>query len=105
MSPPPGFPYAVAVECVDGASRFPKISCRDADKVAIRALKALHFVGGTPQHFPLEPSVDRGERRSNRPHGEQGDVAALDDGNRGLRDVACGGELRLTQMAATSQHP
>jgi murein DD-endopeptidase MepM/ murein hydrolase activator NlpD len=44
-----GVSYALAIECFDGPSRFRKISCRDADKVAIRALKALHFVGGTPQ--------------------------------------------------------
>jgi hypothetical protein len=50
-----GVPYALAIECFDGASRFRKISCRDADKVAIRALKALHFVGGTPQQR-IEPS-------------------------------------------------
>jgi hypothetical protein len=44
-----GVPYVIAIECFDGGSRFRKISCRDADKVAIRMLKALRFAGGTPQ--------------------------------------------------------
>jgi hypothetical protein len=45
-----GVPYVVAIECLDGGSlRYRKISCRDADKVAVRFLKALHVVGGTPR--------------------------------------------------------
>ena len=44
-----GVPYVVAIECFDGGSRFRKISCRDADKVAVRFLKALRIAGGTPQ--------------------------------------------------------
>jgi murein DD-endopeptidase MepM/ murein hydrolase activator NlpD len=44
-----GVPYVIAIECFDGGSRFRKISCRDADKVAIHALKALRFAGGAPQ--------------------------------------------------------
>jgi hypothetical protein len=44
-----GVPYVISIECFDGGSRYRKISCRDADKVAIRALKALRFSGGTPQ--------------------------------------------------------
>jgi hypothetical protein len=44
-----GVPYVLAIECFDGGSRFRKISCREADKVAMRALNALHFVGGTPR--------------------------------------------------------
>jgi hypothetical protein len=44
-----GVPYVVAIECSDGALRFRRISCRDADKVAVRFLKALHVVGGTPR--------------------------------------------------------
>jgi hypothetical protein len=44
-----GVPYVVAIECFDGGSRYRKISCRDADKVAVRFLKALRVVGGTPQ--------------------------------------------------------
>jgi hypothetical protein len=47
-----GVPYVVAVECFDGSARFRKISCREADKVAVRFLKSLHLVGGTPQPEP-----------------------------------------------------
>ncbi len=36
-----GVPYVVAIECFDGGSRYRRISCRDADKVAVRFLKAL----------------------------------------------------------------
>jgi hypothetical protein len=44
-----GVPYAVSIECHDGQARFRKISCREADKVATRILKALQVAGGTPQ--------------------------------------------------------
>jgi hypothetical protein len=44
-----GVPYVIAIECFDGGSRYRKISCRDADKVAMHVLKALHFAGGTPR--------------------------------------------------------
>jgi hypothetical protein len=44
-----GIPYVLSIECFDGGSRYRKISCREADKVAIAALKALRFAGGTPQ--------------------------------------------------------
>lgn len=44
-----GVPYAVAIECHDGGTGFRKMSCRDADKVATRFLKALQVAGGTPQ--------------------------------------------------------
>ena len=53
-----GVPYVVAIECFDGGSRFRKISCRDADKVAVRFLKALHVAGGTPQQPP--ETIDAG---------------------------------------------
>ena len=72
-----GVPYAVAVECVDGASRFRKISCRDADKVAIRALKALHFVGGTPQH----PLNETGARIIDRPESQSSVFTYFSPGN------------------------
>src|SRR5262245_9588246 len=53
-----GVPYAVAIECFDGASRFRKISCRDADKVAVRFLKARRIAGGAP------PTGDKAETRT-----------------------------------------
>jgi hypothetical protein len=57
-----GVPYVVAIECSDGAVRFRKISCRDADKVAIRFLKALRVAGGTPQAQPEVVPADTIER-------------------------------------------
>ena len=53
-----GVPYVVDLECYEGGSRFRKPSCRDADKVAVRFLKALRLVGGTPQVQP--GAVDAG---------------------------------------------
>jgi Peptidase family M23 len=44
-----GVPYAIAIECFDGGARFRKISCREADIVAVRLLKALRVAGGAPQ--------------------------------------------------------
>jgi hypothetical protein len=44
-----GVPYVVSIECHDGGMRFHKMSCRDADKVAIRILRSLQVAGGTPQ--------------------------------------------------------
>jgi murein DD-endopeptidase MepM/ murein hydrolase activator NlpD len=43
-----GVPYFVSIECFDGASSSRRLSCREADKVAVRFLKALNVVGGTP---------------------------------------------------------
>jgi hypothetical protein len=43
-----GVPYVVAIDCVDGGPRARRISCRSADKVAMRFLRALRIVGGTP---------------------------------------------------------
>ena len=44
-----GVPYVISIDCFDGGSRFRTISCREADKVAVRALKSLRLVGGMPQ--------------------------------------------------------
>src|SRR5712692_1138145 len=54
-----GVPYAVSIECFDGGARFRKVSCRDADKVAVRFLKALRLAGGAPQPHPegIEPET------------------------------------------------
>jgi len=57
-----GVPYVVAIECSDGAVRFRRISCRDADKVAVRFLKSLRVAGGTPQAQPEAITVDTIER-------------------------------------------
>jgi hypothetical protein len=61
-----GVPYVVAIECFDGGARFRKISCREADKVAVRFLKSLHVVGGAPQ-----PELDMvASNTIDRPAGE-----------------------------------
>jgi hypothetical protein len=57
-----GVPYVVAIECVEGGSRFRKVSCRDADKVALRFLKSLHVVGGTPRQQPEAVSAQTVDR-------------------------------------------
>ncbi len=65
-----GMPYTVAIECFDGGSRFGRISCREADKVAVRMLKALRFAGGTPRRLsrsvPSLPSPEMGSGESGR---------------------------------------
>ena len=43
-----GVPYFVSIECFDGANSSRRLSCREADKVATRFLKALNVVGGAP---------------------------------------------------------
>jgi hypothetical protein len=57
-----GVPYVVAIECSDGAIRFRKMSCRDANKIAIRFLKALRVAGGTPQAQPEAITADTIDR-------------------------------------------
>jgi hypothetical protein len=58
-----GVPYVVSIECHDGGMRFHKMSCRDADRIAIRFLRSLQVAGGTPhpqtglaQTGPAQPS-------------------------------------------------
>jgi hypothetical protein len=43
-----GVPYFVSIECFDGSNSSRRLSCREADKVAVRFLKALNVVGGAP---------------------------------------------------------
>ncbi len=57
-----GVPYVVAIECFDGPSRYRKIACKDADKVAIRFLKSLKLVGGRPQKSPEKAAPDTIDR-------------------------------------------
>jgi hypothetical protein len=44
-----GVPYVIAIVCFDGPSSSRRLSCREADKVALRFLSALNIVGGAPQ--------------------------------------------------------
>jgi murein DD-endopeptidase MepM/ murein hydrolase activator NlpD len=57
-----GVPYVVAILCFDGPPSARRLSCREADKVALRFLGALNIVGGAPQAGApsLEPrTIDR----------------------------------------------
>ena len=57
-----GVPYVVAILCSDGSASARRLSCREADKVALRFLNALNIVGGAPQSgvASLEPhTIDR----------------------------------------------
>jgi hypothetical protein len=57
-----GVPYVVAIICFDGPSSSRRLSCREADKVALRFLSALNLVGGAPPSGTgnLEPNtIDR----------------------------------------------
>jgi len=49
-----GVPYFVSIGCLDGAGSTRRLSCRDADHVAVRFLKALNLVGGAPQNEPAK---------------------------------------------------
>jgi hypothetical protein len=56
-----GVPYVISIECGNGDR---KPSCRDADKVALRMLRTLQIIGGTPQPTTaaVEPrTIDRPE--------------------------------------------
>ena len=59
--------YAVSIECYEGPSRSRRLSCRDADLIAVHFLKALTVAGGMPQP-PSQPAdartIDRPEQRS-----------------------------------------
>ena len=67
-----GVPYVVSIECHDGGMRFHKMSCRDADRIAIRFLRSLQVAGGTPhpQTGPAQPgrvtadTIDRPQAQS-----------------------------------------
>jgi hypothetical protein len=62
-----GVPYVVSIECHDGGMRFHKMSCRDADRLAIRILRSLQVAGGTPQPQagPFKPdTIDRPQAQS-----------------------------------------
>ena len=51
-----GVPYVVSIQCFNGRVTPRRLSCKDADLVAARALKTLNVAGGTPQPpKPVEP--------------------------------------------------
>ena len=47
-----GVPYFVSIACFDGPRGSRRLSCREADQVALRFIKALNIVGGAPQDEP-----------------------------------------------------
>ncbi|MDB5599344.1 MAG: peptidase [Xanthobacteraceae bacterium] len=61
-----GVPYLVSINCFDGPVRVRRLSCREADKVAMRFLKALHVAGGTPRTLQAQPpqTIERPEALS-----------------------------------------
>ena len=52
-----GVPYVVSIECFDGRPRPKRLSCKDADKIAIKFLGTLKVAGGTAGKA-LKPTVD-----------------------------------------------
>jgi hypothetical protein len=66
-----GVPYVLSIECHDGGMRFHKMSCREADKIAIRILRSLQVAGGTPhrQTGPAQPGPIMADT-IDRPHAE-----------------------------------
>jgi hypothetical protein len=61
-----GIPYVVSIQCYDGPQRRTRLSCRNADRIALRFTQALRMVGGNPQL-----SVASGPPASpNRPDGQ-----------------------------------
>jgi murein DD-endopeptidase MepM/ murein hydrolase activator NlpD len=57
-----GVPYVVSIGCFEGANSAHRLSCRDADKVALHVIKALNIVGGAPQTAAataVPPTIER----------------------------------------------
>ena len=62
-----GVPYIVSIGCFDGPNSAHRLSCREADKVAVRFLKALTVAGGAPQSARAQtaaPTIDRPQRNA-----------------------------------------
>ncbi len=57
-----GVPYFVSIACTDGPRGSRRISCREADQVAVRFIKALNIVGGAPQNEPKKAAPATIER-------------------------------------------
>jgi murein DD-endopeptidase MepM/ murein hydrolase activator NlpD len=43
-----GVPYVVTIQCFDSAQRRTRLSCRNAERIALRFLRALRLAGGNP---------------------------------------------------------
>jgi hypothetical protein len=62
-----GVPYFVSILCFDGPTRARRLSCREADQIALRFVKALHLVGGAPPTAPAPaapPVIERPQQIS-----------------------------------------
>jgi hypothetical protein len=62
-----GVPYVVAIVCFDGPAASRRLSCREADKVALRLLQNLNLAGGAPETWTagaVPHTVDRPEQAS-----------------------------------------
>jgi hypothetical protein len=44
-----GIPYVVSIQCYDGPQRRTRLSCRNADRIALRFVQALRVTGGNPE--------------------------------------------------------
>ncbi|ARQ01938.1 hypothetical protein CAK95_24680 [Pseudorhodoplanes sinuspersici] len=61
-----GVPYVISIQCFDGPQRRNRLSCRNADRIAGRFLRALQLVGGNPdaETDAPAPAVIRPEQSS-----------------------------------------
>ena len=61
-----GIPYVVSIQCFDSPQRRARLSCRNADRIGLRFLRALRMVGGDPS-IPVAaapPAIPRPDARS-----------------------------------------
>jgi murein DD-endopeptidase MepM/ murein hydrolase activator NlpD len=62
-----GIPYVVSIQCFDGPQRRSRLACRNADRIALRFLRALRMVGGDPSAATANaapPAVERPDAQS-----------------------------------------
>lgn len=61
-----GVPYVISIQCFDGPQRRNRLSCRNADRIAGRFLRALQLAGGNPdaETTATAPAVTRPEQES-----------------------------------------
>jgi len=55
--------YIVSIKCFEGANSARRLSCREADKIALRVIEALNIVGGSPPAVvaTAPPAIERPE--------------------------------------------
>lgn len=61
-----GIPYVVSIQCFDSPQRRNRLSCRNADRIGLRFLRALRMVGGNPAApvAATPPAIARPDARS-----------------------------------------